>query len=97
VASTKDVKSKDLGYGFYDEGSCGEKVHVQLNNRRNFTCITFMCTGHGYISIRCAIGLIDKSGMGDAWGAFCFPVFFQLGVWGGQLHWSKSKHNNFTL
>jgi hypothetical protein len=82
VASTKDVKSKDLGYGFYDEGSCGEKVHVQLNNRRNFTCITFMCTGLGYSSIRCAIGLIDKSGM--EWGMhgvhFLFLLFPTWGV-----------------
>ncbi len=95
MASTKDVKSKDLGYGFYDEGSCGDKVHVQLNNRRNFTCITFMCTGHGYISIRCAIGLIEKSGMGAAWGAFSFPVFSNLGC--GEGSFIGARENTITL
>ncbi len=94
MASTKDVKTKDLGYGFYDEGSCGEKVHVQLNKRRNFTCMTFMYTGRGYSSIRCAMGLIDKSGTGDAWGAFPLPAFSNLGCGEGSFIGARA---NITL
>jgi hypothetical protein len=35
--------------------------------------------------------LIDKSGMGGCMGCILFSCFFQLGVWGGQLHWSKEQ------